>query len=254
MEETKEFWDKRASEITDEIEDTYNDIYKRILETKTLVDLIPSGSSVIDIGCGSGWGTRQFSRKAKLIMGTDFSEEMIAKAISIRDKAETDDERSISYLIEDIRTTKLIEAFDIAISQRCLINVLDVKKQYKAIRNIHKKLASGGVYLMLECGQKGREKLNSARIQAGLEKMPDVPFNLDFEEKPLQHFLSDLFDLEKEIYFGSYDYISRIIYPLSIQPDEPKYISAINKHASEMKVDNKFWKLSRTFLYVLRKK
>lgn len=248
MKETKDFWNQRASEIADEIEDTYNDVYKRILETKTLVNLIPEDSSVIDIGCGSGWGTRQFSRKASLTMGVDFSPEMIAKA------KKNDDDTSISFHIEDIRSTEIIELFDVAISQRCLQNILNREAQYAAIRNIYRKLVPGGVYLMLECGQKGRERLNSARVQAGLEVMPEVPFNLDFDEELLKHFLSDLFDLEEEIYFGSYDYISRVIYPLAIQPEEPKYRSAINQYASEIKVDNKFWKLSRTFLYVLRKK
>lgn len=257
MKETKDFWNVRVNEITDELSVTDNDVHRRILETKTLVDLIPEGSSLIDIGCGSGWGTRQFSKKSGLTTGIDFSEEMIEAAITKREETETDaqtDEHHISYQIEDIRTTNIIELFDVAVSQRCLINILDRDMQYAAIRNIHRKLVSGGLYLMLEGSADGRERLNSARVQAGLDAMPDVPFNLDFETKPLLDFLSDLFVLEQEIYFGSYDYISRVIYPITVQPNEPKYISAINKYASEIPADFKFWRLSRTFLFVLRAK
>lgn len=247
MKETKDFWNKRAYEVIDELSVTDNDIYRRILETRTLVELLPENMSIIDIGCGTGWGTREFSKVASSIVGSDFSEEMISIAKSKGG--------NVLYEVDDIRTSEThFDQFDVAISQRCIINILDEEQQYNAIKNIHAKLVKNGIYLMLEGSRNGREALNVAREFAGLERMPIVEFNRDFEENKLQKFLDDLFIIEQKIYFGLYDYLSRVIYPLAVFPTSPQYKSKLNKYGSELEINDQFKELSRTFLYVLRKR
>ena len=108
---------------------------------------------------------------------------------------------------------------------------------------------------MMEGGADGRKKLNEMRDKVGLPKLPDVKFNLDFNEDKLKQLLGDYFHIESIQKFGTYDLITRIVYPLYIKPDEPEYGSKFNKIAYNLSTmfqgyDN----ISRLFLYCLRKK
>jgi SAM-dependent methyltransferase len=254
--ENKQFWQQRAlnkgfntKNVTD------NDVYRRELEITSIIPYIPVNGVGIDVGCGSAYGTDEFSEHCSSIVCSDFSENMIELA-----KQNHSSNSKLSFRVEDIvNHVEEENVYDFAISQRCLINILDVKNQYKAIDNIHKKLKPGGLYIMLEGSKNGRQELNNARITAGLPAMPDVPFNLDFDEDDLREHCHSKFKFVRTEYLGFYDYISRVIYPLSISPDQPKYESSVNKYLYEMMSSSEayeylFWECSRTFLFVMEKR
>ena len=258
--EIQKFWNERANNpLFDDKSVTNNDFYRREIEIHYIVEMIKKYGTiltkeprVLDVGCGTGYGTRIFADHVSEIKGSDFSQDMINKA----KLKETD---NCKFEWGDITTDKTEkETYDIIITQRCLINVPTVDLQKEAIRNILNKLKRGGIYLMLEACSNGRNKLDEAREIVGLPKMPVVPFNTDFDEDNLNDFLFNHCFHEEKLYFGFYDFNSRVVYPLAIKPDEPKYDSEINKFLMSTLITNNVYlgyykKYSRTFLYVLRK-
>ncbi|MBF0254682.1 MAG: class I SAM-dependent methyltransferase [Candidatus Omnitrophica bacterium] len=252
QEDVKRFWDKKAADGTIKQEVTHSDIYQRMLEIDSIRSFLRPDDTVLDIGCGNGYSTRRFAGSIKSILGLDYSQEMIDQAR----KAE-DNPPNVSYRVCDIREADGIEpgTFSAAITERCLINLADWEEQQQAILNIHKSLEVGGTYVFCEGKENGRRGLNELRKKLGLEEMPKVWHNVDFEEKRTREFLSKYFDIEKELSFGMYDLISRVVHPLAVQPNEPQYDSAMNQIAYRMNVlMNDHADISRVLFLVLKKR
>ena len=58
-----------------------------------------------------------------------------------------------------------------------------------------------------------------AKYRVGLERLP---------------FLDEFFTLEREIGFGTYDLIARVVHPLLVAPDPPQYAAKINEIAARL--------------------
>jgi SAM-dependent methyltransferase len=204
----------------------------------------------LDIGCGNGFATAFYSKRCKKITGVDFSREMISRAVA------ENSGKNISYQVADVRTMNLERKFNKIITQRCLINILDWKEQRLAIRNISGHLASGGYFLMMEGIADGRRSINELRIKLGLEKLSDVKYNLDFHFKKTNLFLKREFIIEEFKTFGMYEFITRIIYPLYIYPQEPTYGSPFHNIAGKMiaNMDDLIPSLSKFGMWILKKK
>jgi cyclopropane fatty-acyl-phospholipid synthase-like methyltransferase len=65
----KEFWEREAQEIGRTPQVTIRDHYFRVHELHTLVALVPTSESLLDVGCGTGLGTLALARKAKSSVG-----------------------------------------------------------------------------------------------------------------------------------------------------------------------------------------
>lgn len=253
-----ELWQQRAIEL-DYIRDTFDDVYKRDLENKLIYDNIPICYNLLDVGCGSGYGTVLYAAKAKYAVGIDYSENMIEKA---KNTYKTSNVQFFHLNILDInnkRTELDGQKFDVIVSQRSLINIMDRKQQFLAIKNIHSLLNPDGLFLMLEAPEQSRHEINRVRILYGLEPLPELKFNLNFDEEELQNYLSEMFIIENKIYTGYYDFISKVVYPLACYPQEPKFKSSVNKLSYDMMIENPelhsvFKQYSRCFLYIMRLK
>lgn len=253
-----ELWQERANKL-DYVQDTFDDVYKRDLENKLIFDNIPQCDTLLDVGCGSGYGTHLYATKAKHTIGIDYSENMIEKA---KNRYETINIKFFHLNILDIndKETELYgKKFDAVVCQRSLINIMDRNQQFLAIKNIHSLLNPGGLFLMLEAPEQSRHEINRVRILYGLEPLPELKFNLNFDEEELQNYLSEMFIIENKIYTGYYDFISKVVYPLACYPEKPKFKSAVNKLSYNMMIENPelhsvFKQYSRCFLYIMRSK
>jgi SAM-dependent methyltransferase len=142
---------------------------------------------------------------------------------------------NVNFQVEDVISLPFDkESFDVVISQRCLINLTSWLDQMKAIHQIHRVVKPGGFFILQEGSRQGRECLNQAREMLGLMRMPTVEYNLDFDEETLWPFLRELFDIVDVRRFGLYDLISRVVHPLQVSPEEPKYDAKINEVAAKV--------------------
>ncbi|MCX5807278.1 MAG: class I SAM-dependent methyltransferase [Proteobacteria bacterium] len=254
--DVKSFWQGRAHDEGLSNQVTHRDKWQRWLEIERIKQLLKSNDRVIDVGCGNGYTTRKISNFVGEIIGIDYSEEMISRAISEVAEDKKNKKNMISFAVCDI--TKLKPShfgfFDMAISERCLINLEDWDEQKKAISNIAGVLKPGGYFLFIEGSSLGRSELNNFRKSVGLESMPPVWHNLDFDEHKLMKYLDRFFALEERFHFGMYDFIARVIHPLLVSPKEPKYNARINKIAATLALfHQEFSEISRTIFLVLKK-
>jgi SAM-dependent methyltransferase len=204
---------------------------QRILEIDEALRYIPPGQRILDVGCGNGYSTAIFATQAEHIVGIDYSAAMIARA-----KREYGHIPNISFEVRDILSPLPFPAksFGVAVAQRCLINLVTWENQQKAIEQIVRVVRPGGYFVMQEGTGQGRERLNQLREQMGLPRMPDVPFNSDFDEMLLWPFLRRHFDIVQIRRYGLYDVVARVAHPMLVSPAEPKYEAKINEIARQL--------------------
>lgn len=179
---------------------------------------------ILDVGCGNGYTLevlRKFDPSFRLY-GLEFTEELLAIARS----------RNLKGVVlepGDIRSTHYNDAyFDVIYTERCLINILNMEEQKKAIREIARILKPCGYYLMIEGFTDGLENNNKARREMGLEDINPAYHNLYFDKEKIFSEIRDLFqvidpkeidaDLEAYLvqsnFLSSHYFVARILQPL----------------------------------------
>ena len=206
---------------------TLPDRNQRLLEIDVLLQYLPRGQRILDVGCGNGISTAVIAKHASQVIAIDYSEAMIERA-----KQDHGHLKNVEFRVGDALHLGFAPAtFDVVVSQRCLINLATWEAQQQALRNLALVLKPGGYFFLQEGTRQGREKLNQTRETFGLGRMPPVAYNLDFDEDQLWPFLRRSFDIVEIRRFGLYDLISRVIHPLLVSPAEPQYDARINEIA-----------------------
>ena len=210
-------------------------IISRIRETAHSADgTVPV---LLDIGCGNGYTDIRIAESLKVeITGIDFSGEMIAGAHYLKERWKDKTIVPPVFKVGDVRSLDWADgSFDIVLSERCLLNLPDRETQYRVIREVRRVLKKGGTYIMVEGTRDGLRRLNELRIKVGLEPIPDRAedniSSLKFEEEEILQFLSGYFRIVEKQHFGTYYLISRVIHPLLVAPDPPKFDAGINEIA-----------------------
>jgi len=252
----KEFWNDRASQgqvSADMV--THKDIWQRWLEIAMIKGHIRKADRVLDVGCGNGYSTRIFAKICREIVGIDYSEDMVKRAQQESRKQRSRPAPKFEQCdVLDLNSERF-GLFDLAISERCLINLDTFEKQKIAIANIASMLRRGGRYIFVEGTADGRDRLNKYRRSVGLPAMPRVWHNIDFNEADTLRFLKRFFTVEERLHFGMYDFLSRVVHPLMVMPDEPRYDARVNEIAAKLALDRQeFADLSRVLFLVLKKK
>jgi len=224
----KAYWDGRALDATLELDlVTHRDHSQRLLEMEVLLQYLPRGQRVLDVGCGNGFSTARLARHASRVLGIDYSAAMIERA-----RRDFGGLPNVEFQVKDVLNLDLPPAaFDVAVSQRCLINLASWEAQQKALANIAAAIAPGGCFILQEGTRQGRTRLNEVRESLGLPRMPPVAYNLDFDEDKLWPFLRQFFEIVEVRRLGLYDLIARVVHPLLVSPAEPRYDAKINEIA-----------------------
>jgi SAM-dependent methyltransferase len=248
--EVKQFWDTRAGKGEDR-DVTHPDVWQRWLEIEMIKRFLAPRQRVLDIGCGNGFTTRAIAPLVDEVIGVDYSEEMIRRA-----RSTPSDAKFATCNVLNLESADF-GAFDVVITERCLINLASWEEQQQALRNIASVIAPGGRLLFIEGSADGRERLNALRGVVGLDTMPTVWHNIDFKSSELLRFFKEETDLEVEhaLHFGTYDFIARIVHPLLVAPDAPQYDTRINQIAAKLALDTQEHSdISRVLFWVLAKK
>lgn len=255
--EVKHFWAKRAVQENISPENvTHKDIWQRWLEIAMIGSYLRKNTRVLDVGCGNGYSTRIFAASCREIVGIDYSEAMIKRAKEeSRKKVRSGTPPQFHQCDVLNLSSSLYGKFDIATSERCLINLDSFEKQKKAISNIASVLKPNGRFIFVEGSAEGRMTLNRYRKMFGLPAMPRVWHNIDFRERETLLFLKKYFTIEERRHFGTYDFLSRIVHPLLVRPREPQYDAKINEIAARLALEvQEFGQVSRVLFLVLWKK
>tara|TARA_Y100000741_G_C18168631_1_gene524272 strand:+ start:109 stop:891 length:783 start_codon:yes stop_codon:yes gene_type:complete len=150
---------------------TMEDEYIRDQETNYIVNIIKNHKknlNILDIGCGNGYTLDQISKMSKknFLYGMDNNESLF----KIAHKRLYNKVRIIKSDIRNFNKN-FKNKFDIVISQRVLINILNESDQKKALKNIISYIKKNGKFIAIESFNSGLKKLNNARVKFNIKKI-----------------------------------------------------------------------------------
>lgn len=227
-----EFWNSRAQ--LGEAAGT-NDVMLKRLEIAELLRRVPESSLVLDVGCGNGITLDALSRLRDCSgVGIDISPQMIMGA---RRTVWAPRPSFTEFKVCDITKPESLrilgdDAFEVAVSERCLINLASPEEQFDAFLTIMDQLAAGGRYFMIENSVEGLARLNALRAAVDLPAMKTPWHNLYLQESTVGAWATKEYVLEEVVPFTStYYFLSRVVYArlAADESKEPEYESPINQ-------------------------
>jgi len=239
-EQNRKFWDEYALKSKDCFFGAHSDNHIVELENKFIISELKSRktSNLFDIGCGNGQRTLLFSKYVdNQTLGIDYSEKMIQEAKTLLLK-NVQAKNNLSFEVCDIHDFSKKMSFDVITSCRCFINQPSHEKQIKLFELLYEKLSPDGSLIIAEVSVEGIKNLNSIRKKFGLNPINIKSNNLQISENAVFSKIKDLYSIEKINRLGIYYYISRVLHPAFVYPNEPQPNSKLNELA--MKTETLF--------------
>jgi ubiquinone/menaquinone biosynthesis C-methylase UbiE len=251
------YWDSRASVHRDMSTATFPDIYLREREIDHICGYIGrlAPTSVLDIGCGNGYGTFKYAVRFPNVRfrGEDLSTGMIGFALDNLGRL-ADPLGNLSFGVGDVTCLSHADgSYDMISTCRVLINLGAAERQLVALREIQRVLKPGGVYVMLESFKQSYAKLNTLRAEFGLAPLVPHEMNLYMDEDQVREWCSGLLTVVEENPFSSTYYIgSRVAYPLILGPEgKPNHEHPVNRLFAQL---DSIGDCGRERILLLRKK
>ena len=243
--EVLDYWNEPA------VESMYD---KHLLnsEINLLRKHIPDGAKILDAGCGEAESTVVYaSIPGAVVHAVDFSETRLQKARERLAGRPNVTCKQVDFLGE----YELDHDYDVVVSQRFLINLMEWKLQQQVLLDLTSMLKRGGRLLMLEGSRQGVDSLNQFRGVMGLEPIPVKWHNLFFDDRALIDFMREHgHQLLVEDGLGAYFLLTRGIRPVFDQA--LNWDSEFNRRAAAAQTDELLQlgpKFSRLKLWIFQK-
>ncbi|MBV9083411.1 MAG: class I SAM-dependent methyltransferase [Acidobacteriaceae bacterium] len=185
-----------------------------------------SGRNLLEIGCGNGFLLEEIANR----FGTRFAQHGLDLT---RDMLTVARHRPIDcnwYLADVQKLPFASNTFDVIVSERVVINILDPEGQMRAFDEIARVLKPQGVVVAIEGFKTGLQNLNRARAEFLLPAIPEPDVNNWFTEQRWQSFLSNRFrefdskeaaGLAPENFLSSHYFMTRFVHD-AIKPEGGK--------------------------------
>ncbi len=249
-ENIRKFWDAEAADIGRTPQVTIRDHYFRLHELQTLLTVIPKTKSLLDIGCGTGFGTIVLSRRAQRTVGGDYSDVMIqwAERLLTDDHYRHEIATRLSPLwpigVEragiDFQVANIVEldlpppAFDVITGQRILINLPSHGAQMLALENLRRVAAPGASLILVEATQQGHAATDAYRASVGVAPLEKYWHNHYVDESLYDEWSSHGWRVSNTFNFGTYMLLSKVIYPAALGQENCAFLSGANQAAMEI--------------------
>ena len=223
---------------------TSRDTQVRELEVSALRRSFTTPGRVLDVGCGNGFTLLSLGETLEgfQLEGVDYVEKLVQGAIQLRqdraDRLKSSPEFHCADALEHLRTREA-GSVDYVITARFLQNMPSADVQRDLIAHIYRILAPGGRFLMCEGSQDGFEALNDVREAVGLDRIPatsaDNVSAIRFEDAAIEAYATGLgFTLHSKLGFSPFFLMARVLHPLLVQPQRPRFDARINELAHQI--------------------
>jgi ubiquinone/menaquinone biosynthesis C-methylase UbiE len=244
----KKAYDKRNAS---DVYATSRDSSLRELEIDSLRQSLPAGRSILDLGCGNGYTLLSLARSvpASTMTGVDFAPNLIEGAKAIKQQWAGQLRCEPEFICDDAvaHIQKVPEgSWDVIITERFLLNLPSLRSQQEVIRAIYRALTPGGTFLMCEGSEDGHEYLNQLREKVGLAVIPrNKADNISarrFHDCEVERFATSEigFRLTRKLGYSTYFLIARVLHPLLVRPQEPRFDAKINEFAMKIQQHTSF--------------
>lgn len=224
---------------------TSRDTHVRDLEIDAIRTHVTPPGTLLDLGCGNGFTLCSLGMLLEgwTMVGVDFSEVLIRGAEAMR-TAHAGKLRTVPQLVHTDAIAYIRglpeNSVDCVLTERFLQNLPSRMSQYGVIREARRVLRPGGRLLMCEGSQDGFEALNDLREAVDLARIPESgPENvsaLRFRDTEIERFAEDELGLTRiaKVGFSSYFVIARVLHPLLVSPQQPRFDARINDLAHKI--------------------
>lgn len=246
-ENIRQFWESEAAEIGDTPQVTIRDHWFRVHELHTLLPLIPKCRSLLDIGCGTGFATMLFARRAEQAVGGDYSEAMIAWARRLASDSDyrnevadqlsplwTLDKSAVDFRVIDILASIGGGPFDVITGQRILINLPTHEEQMQALENLAAAAAPGARLIFVEATRQGHARTDAYRDRFGVPALEKYWHNNYVDEERLAEWRDCGWVVSARLSFDTYALLSKVVYPAALGELNCRFLSGANQAAMEV--------------------
>ena len=245
-------WNQRAAlQNSDDV--ALRDHFQRNIELRFIESLLRPCKSILEVGSGTGIVTQLLLKFAERLDGFDASEEML----NILRKKITQANCNIRLDSLPTPTNEYKDDYDIVVSCRVLINLESSGAQAAAIEWIASRLKTGGLLILIEGSSEGLDQIDKMRLACGLSILDRAQFNLNMSKKFIEQNCNCFFELQQYQSSGTYDYLTRIYYPLLVGQDKLQYNTQFHNSAYVMHCaspKDELSKYSRLHMLAFRKK
>lgn len=140
---TREFWDRHAATFDDEPDHGLRDPLVRAAWARLLLPLVPTASSVVDLGCGTGSLSVLLAEAGHEVHGLDLSSRMVEAARAKASMAGV----AAEFVVGDAALPPWASAFDVVLARHVLWALPDPAAALAAWVSL---LRPGGVLLLVE--------------------------------------------------------------------------------------------------------
>lgn len=247
-----DFWESEANELGETPQVTIRDHYFRIHELHALLAVIPASARLLDIGCGSGFGTLLLSTRAEHTLGIDFAGAMITWANRLRDDPEYrsgilerfsplfgwSDRPGATLEFEQgdiLHLAPREDPFDVITGQRILINLPTDDEQLAALRGLRSLARPGSWLILTEATRQGHARTDQYRESFGIPQLEKYWHNHYVDEDLFTDgWAATGWNVVSSLGFDTYALLSKVVYPASHGPDACSFLSAANAAAMEV--------------------
>jgi SAM-dependent methyltransferase len=246
-------WHKRAQSVEHDRNVNIQDVFQRDLEFEFICPHLSKTMTVLEVGCGNGYSSAVFRKCVRHLDGFDQSENMIARAKN------TYGEANNRFLVDNVLSPSSAVAgpYDAVICVRVLINLRNYDEQQCALRNMTARVKPGGSFVLVEGYQDGFRALDALRARINLPPIVPASFNFYSRLDQVLPLVQQDFDITHEYHLGNYDYLTRVVYPQLVGPDNVTHNTEMHdRFAAIAKVHNpdELKPLSRIRGFILRKR
>jgi ubiquinone/menaquinone biosynthesis C-methylase UbiE len=254
--EISQYWDRKAESLKTDPAATMKDVVLRSLEIDAVGARLRAEDVLLDVGAGNAFGSLQWAERCAEVLATDFSEKMVEAAREAIAESGRANIRAERANVLDLGA--YAGKFTAVSCVRCLINLTGEEEQLRAVAQLAGALGEGGRLFLIEGLAETFAGMNEAREQARLPPIPLNWHNRLLERAKLEAALSESLTIEERVDFGEYYFLSRVVHPLLVAPEEPAFDGRLNLVARDLwhsgTARGRFSDLSTLVLYVCRRR